>query len=452
MKRLLFLLIIVFLNSCQQSTNSSESEKPTEDKIVEPVFVDTIKVESEQVKPAKSEIKETITPDDTEGNRILVDRIHLFETGEPYVWVGLKEGFNWRAMDSLKKYADSVIFQDDFETKRTRYPWDKAHEYLDLELLDGITIFNYQHQNFGKSRLKRIEYHEDVLGDQFVGILEPTDQLVGNKFYGINEVDQFVNDLESRTVNDSEIKDSIKKHIGIDSKYQWELSSWMIYPYNLTYTFYSFVSNEEKEKSFLIETNSKLENRVMSEITNDYSIMELTPVPIQLNKRPLLLLWVGPPETDIEWFTPAVFNGVYYEITNNRILELNQFLKISRTDNDSIQCSSEVLLATQQNIDDLDIIAIHNFLRTFDKECRNNAEYSEWSNELLFELLDKNIEALVNELSKPDLNSAMIIDELESPITDKYLPSGLILKVEELRASPMRDAILSSLRTADGKY
>ena len=152
MKRLLFLLIIVFLNSCQQSTNSSESEKPTEDKIVEPVFVDTIKVESEQVKPAKSEIKETITPDDTEGNRILVDRIHLFETGEPYVWVGLKEGFNWRAMDSLKKYADSVIFQDDFETKRTRYPWDKAHEYLDLELLDGITIFNYQHQNFGKSR------------------------------------------------------------------------------------------------------------------------------------------------------------------------------------------------------------------------------------------------------------------------------------------------------------
>ncbi len=225
MKRLLFLLLIVFLNACQQSTNSSESKIPTEDKMVESVFVDTVKAEAEKEMPTKPEIKETIIPDDTEGNRILVDRIHLFETGEPYVWVGLKDGFNWRAMDTLKRYADSVVFQDDFEVKRTRYPWDKANEFLDLELLNGITIFNYQHENLGKSKLKRIEYHEDVLGDQFVAILEPAAKLVGNEFYGINGTSQFVNGLESRVVKNSEILNSVKKHININSKYEWEISS-----------------------------------------------------------------------------------------------------------------------------------------------------------------------------------------------------------------------------------
>ncbi|MBV6640985.1 MAG: hypothetical protein KI791_09710, partial [Cyclobacteriaceae bacterium] len=266
MKRLLFLLTILSLNSCQQSTKTTASEHPSEKESEEPIFMDSIKTQSEPVTPTpiEPELKETSIPSDNEENRILVDRIHLFETGEPYVWVGLKDGFNWRAIDTLKRYADSVVFQDDFEVKRTRYPWDKANEFLDLELLDGITIFNYQHENLGKSKLKRIEYHEDVLGDQFVAILEPEAKLVGNEFYGINGTSQFVNGLESRVVKNSEILNSVKKHINIDSKYEWEISSTIVYPYNLTHTFYSFVSNEEIEKSFLVETNSKSENRVMS--------------------------------------------------------------------------------------------------------------------------------------------------------------------------------------------
>ncbi len=396
-------------------------------------------------------IGEGLIQEDSEGATVFIDKVHQFETGEIYVWVGLKEGYDWHALDTIKTYADSVVYQGD-ETKRTRFPLDEAQKYLNLDLLNGIIIFNYQHENLGKSRLKRVEFFEDVLGEQFVAVLEPAQKLQGELFYGINGINQFVDSFNSEILNSPTIKDSIKNHIKRASLYDWSLQSVLVEPYQNIYTFYSFIADGDIEKSFLVETNSVYGNRIMSEITNDYSIRNIIPVPVQINKKPILLLWVGPTETDIEWYTPAVFNGIKYEIINTRIFELQDYLRFSTNENDSIQCKGEILLQVQNHMENLDSSRIHQFLRTFDVECDNNAEYTEWSNELLFEILNKYPKFLISVLDERDINSAVIVRELESPVNDKYRPEDLVSKVDSLPVSTIRDAVLCALIIAENNY
>lgn len=54
---------------------------------------------------------------------------------------------------------------------------------------------------------------------------------------------------------------------------------------------------------------------------------------------------------------------------------------------DTLKCNTEILLKVYQNKDSLDEETLHQFFLTFGEECINNAEYSEWSNELLFDIL-----------------------------------------------------------------
>jgi hypothetical protein len=63
---------------------------------------------------------------------------------------------------------------------------------------------------------------------------------------------------------------------------------------------------------------------------------------------------------------------------------------------------------------------ILDYLQTFGEECKNNIEYSEFSNEVLFKLLQGQPEQFCKVLdankSKIDFNS--IIQEIENPLLD----------------------------------
>ncbi len=286
---------------------------------MEEVVSDTVNIDSN----GSNKEEEKLPTNITSGTPILIDKIHLFETGEPYVWVGFKDGYDWKALDTLKRYADSLIFEDEYEIRRTRYPMKYAKEYLDLQLLDSIAIFNFMHQFQGYSRLKRIDYHEDVLGDQFIALLEPTSELKGDQFYGISGISDFSNQLGSIINNSKDVKERVKQHASESSNYDWKYGAIDLQPYDITYAYYSFLADDQKERTYLLELDQNNTETLLKE-TGEYSILDMTPVKIQVNDRPVLLLWVGYAETDIEWYSPAVYNGEGYEVTNNRIIQLEK--------------------------------------------------------------------------------------------------------------------------------
>jgi len=116
------------------------------------------------------------------------------------------------------------------------------------------------------------------------------------------------------------------------------------------------------------------------------------------------------------------------------------------------KCDGTILLSTSRNVGQLSQNEIVDFLLTFGSECRDNVEFSEWSNELLFDILDKQTEVTIKilerEESKIDIDA--ILDELASPVNDGINVTKLIPKVEKVKINDLlKREILARLKIAD---
>ena len=119
------------------------------------------------------------------------------------------------------------------------------------------------------------------------------------------------------------------------------------------------------------------------------------------------------------------------------------------------KCDGAILLSTSEKIGTLTKKEITDFLLTFGEECQNNAEYSEWSNELLFFLLDKQTELTLKTIKKEEkkIEINQILKELSEPIRDTPNLKELITKIEKTKIKgQLTDEIIKRLKTADEKY
>jgi len=113
--------------------------------------------------------------------------------------------------------------------------------------------------------------------------------------------------------------------------------------------------------------------------------------------------------------------------SNDEIQVLNNSVKndtvLTILDNEKLDsniCSREILLKTEKNIDNLDLELVTDFLSTFHESCKNNVEYSEWSNELLFKLINRKPEMFLEIISNNStLSREYLLDELTSPLHDQ---------------------------------
>ena len=118
------------------------------------------------------------------------------------------------------------------------------------------------------------------------------------------------------------------------------------------------------------------------------------------------------------------------------------------------KCSMASLLEVSKHVGRVTHEEMVNFLVTFDPECRNNVEYFEWSNELLFELLEKQTEltarTIANQAKRIDLTT--IFENLEDPILDRFNIKTIIGKVEKINFNQeIKKEIIDRLKKADGK-
>tara|TARA_R100000005_G_scaffold96696_1_gene86247 strand:+ start:1947 stop:2369 length:423 start_codon:yes stop_codon:yes gene_type:complete len=112
------------------------------------------------------------------------------------------------------------------------------------------------------------------------------------------------------------------------------------------------------------------------------------------------------------------------------------------------KCDSGILKNTSDQLDHLTPTLVLNFLSTFDQSCVNNAEFSEWSNELLFTLLNQNTEMvlLVIQDKGKDIDKKSILKEMESQTLDKVDILKLIEKVKKVKLSKdIKDEVISRL-------
>ena len=83
------------------------------------------------------------------------------------------------------------------------------------------------------------------------------------------------------------------------------------------------------------------------------------------------------------------------------------------------KCDFEKVKIINDNLDNLTFEMIDEFLCTFDKSCENNVEFSEWSNEMLFIVLNKSTELYFKVLTIGKIeNAEIILEEIKNPIVE----------------------------------
>jgi len=85
---------------------------------------------------------------------------------------------------------------------------------------------------------------------------------------------------------------------------------------------------------------------------------------------------------------------------------------------DSKKCDIEKVKAVHENIDNLSDKMVEDFLRTFDISCETNIEFSQWSNEMLYKLLDKDPGLVFKVLEQGQWNMEILLNEIKNPIHD----------------------------------
>ncbi len=257
-------------------------------------------------------------------DKILIDKIHYFSaTDEIFMHVWVKKNNGILFPNSLLQSLDSLVFRND-TILRQRLPFGIAEQYFDMELLDGIMIFNNEHVALGTSSIKRIEYYSDPKYNEFIAILEKPQGLTGTEFYGINgEVDQLLYPFTYSKVQDSSLLDSIHKHHHFEAAEDYKFGGIRIEePYNTTYAFYSFLNETHTASYCIFEIDS---NKVeLLDLANPgLYILDMIPTALMVNKKPVLLL-----ENDMSgttWFSPAIFDGKGFVSTYNRVINLQDF-------------------------------------------------------------------------------------------------------------------------------
>jgi len=86
----------------------------------------------------------------------------------------------------------------------------------------------------------------------------------------------------------------------------------------------------------------------------------------------------------------------------------------------SVKCNIEIVLETNENIDNISEDLMLRFLKTFGAECKNNVEFSEFSNETLFKVTQTEPELFctVIQNNKDQIDLEIIISALKSPLHD----------------------------------
>jgi hypothetical protein len=117
------------------------------------------------------------------------------------------------------------------------------------------------------------------------------------------------------------------------------------------------------------------------------------------------------------------------------------------------KCDGTVLSTIADKIGKAKQKEIADFLLTFGQECRNNVEFSEYSNELLFSLLDKQTGLTVKTIEKEEkrLEMEAILEDLSEPIHDMNNIKSIITRIEKVKIKKeLKDKIIERLKTADG--
>jgi len=268
---------------------------------------------------------EATDPERSFDSTIFIGYVGYFpETDEFYTALFYQNGHEYPDEELLESKLDSVIiFDDDWD--RERLPMEEAKKILVLSGLDSLCIYNREHRLVSRSALCRVEFLWNGLESYFIAVYNAGGSYEDQKekLYGISSgYEGSSNSLFSaEEIKDRQLNEYLVEKLNISRRIDWDMRHYRMGPSEETYSIissYSMTSNEAFSYLTSLEKNHQV--KVLNKEVDNYHFLDILPVPIQVNGKPLLLISAGYPSSDVLWDYLAGYNGVRYEpIDFNRI-------------------------------------------------------------------------------------------------------------------------------------
>jgi hypothetical protein len=248
---------------------------------------------------------------------------YFSETGEFYTALFYREGHEYPDEDLLESKLDSVILLDD-DWGRERLPMEEARKILVLSGMDTLSIFNRKHELICNSPLTRIEYLWNGLESYFIAVYKADETFTEQteELYGItSDFSALVGtSFKAEEFEDRHLNEYIEKKLNVNRSLDWDMRHYRIEPQEQTYSVISGYSMQSNEAFSYLTSLEKTTLQVLNEEVNNYHFLNILPLPIKSNGKPLLLISAGYPSSDVLWDYLAGFDGTRYEaIDYNRV-------------------------------------------------------------------------------------------------------------------------------------
>lgn len=243
------------------------------------------------------------------------------DTHEFYTTLYYREGREHPDEDLLASRLDSVILVDD-DWGRERLPIEEARTLLVLDGLDTLSIFDRDHKNICHCPLTRVEYLWNGLESYFIAVFSAEPGFAGQteELYGVSRglPEAYKTVFSNREVKDPTFDRFLINKLDLAADESWSMRHYEISPPGATYSVLSTMGH-----SYLtyFENNKAA---ILNEEVDNFQYLNILPIPIQVNGKPLLLISAGYPSSDMLWDYLAAFDGSHYEAVNYNRVNFNQ--------------------------------------------------------------------------------------------------------------------------------
>jgi len=115
-----------------------------------------------------------------------IDKFYFSNENEVYIELYfLKNDINADEYDKIVKLTDSLIYEDD-ENSRRRFPESLATKYFDLRGLSKLKIYDNSNEFVSNADFVRVEYLNQNISPVFIAVYKTEKQIKADNCYGIS--------------------------------------------------------------------------------------------------------------------------------------------------------------------------------------------------------------------------------------------------------------------------
>jgi hypothetical protein len=245
---------------------------------------------------------------------IFISEVNAFdETSEFYTPVDVLETLSGELpWDELSRSLDSLIYKyGEYGGSRKRLPLKIAKNYFNLGGIDRISIYNIKGHLVTDAVFERVEYLDGEIEGEFIAVYRPmipawyTEDVAYCMSAGEHGY-QTINP-SMREVRNAELSTRLSGMFLTDSAKVQEIKHFEFPHYKGVYS--TVVLDRG---SYLIETVGD-QSTVLYRSKDDETIIEVMPVHLEINGKPVLLITEGVNETDMIWTYLAVHSPTGYQ-------------------------------------------------------------------------------------------------------------------------------------------